>query len=295
MVAMFKSLESTGLREFLGCPYVLYEGDLENFFAAALFELSTEGLPFMDDVPKALINAARKDFSASGELIKTSCKKKEMKVEFRLLNDILAKTVTAKAGSFDAITHERFLLMAAIHGGIKINWSKFLFDILKAMVTKSSKQAKGFAAQICVLLKGAPDLTLGESKTFPPLKLELVKDFRCEFSVCLHERSSLLMICWKAHPAVLVAPICPCVKAYPRRLAKGFCGDSAARSRNLLASVVADRYFKLFIPELEESLDVLGLQELFGITFFEILYCGKYKSCLATRRNVKDLVVFIRG
>ncbi|KZV36752.1 hypothetical protein F511_26925 [Dorcoceras hygrometricum] len=43
------------------------------------------------------------------------------------------------------------------------------------MVTKSSKQAKGFAAQICVLLKGAPDLTLGESKTFPPLKILTVK------------------------------------------------------------------------------------------------------------------------
>ncbi|KZV30844.1 pentatricopeptide repeat-containing protein mitochondrial [Dorcoceras hygrometricum] len=60
----------------------------------------------MDDVPKELITIAKKDFPASGELLKTSCKKKEMKVEFRLLNDILAKTVTAKAGSFDAVTHE---------------------------------------------------------------------------------------------------------------------------------------------------------------------------------------------
>ncbi|KZV30244.1 hypothetical protein F511_40839 [Dorcoceras hygrometricum] len=91
MVSLFKSLESTGLRGFLGCPSILYEGDLENFFATALvrenaviscvrgkfieiseelfagsFELPTEGLTSMDDVPKALINAARKDFSASG-------------------------------------------------------------------------------------------------------------------------------------------------------------------------------------------------------------------------------------
>ncbi|KZV48185.1 hypothetical protein F511_20318 [Dorcoceras hygrometricum] len=129
----------------------------------------------MDELPKDLINEARKAFSASGELIKTSCKKKEMKVEFCLLNDILAKTVTTKAGSFDAVTHERFLLMTAIHGGIKINLSRFLFDILKDMVTPSSKQAKGFAAQICVLLKGAPDLTLEESKNFPPLKILDVK------------------------------------------------------------------------------------------------------------------------
>ncbi|KZV21049.1 hydrolase [Dorcoceras hygrometricum] len=73
------------------------------------------------------------------------------------------------------VTHERILLMTAIHGCIKINWSRFLFDILKDMVTPSSKQAKGFAAQICVLLKGVPDLTLGESKTFPPLKILTVK------------------------------------------------------------------------------------------------------------------------
>ncbi|KZV19150.1 hypothetical protein F511_10041 [Dorcoceras hygrometricum] len=98
-----------------------------------------------------------------------------MNVEFRLLNDILAKTVTSKAGSFDAVTHERFLLMTSIHYGIKINWRKFLFKILKEMVTSSSKQARGFAVQICFLLKGAPDLTFGDSKTFPPLKILTVK------------------------------------------------------------------------------------------------------------------------
>ncbi|KZV15813.1 hypothetical protein F511_21636 [Dorcoceras hygrometricum] len=86
-------------------------------------------------------------------------------------HDILAKSVTVKAGSFDAVTHECFLLMMAIHFGLKINWSKILFDILKGMVTKTSKQAKGFAAQICVLLKGAPNLTLGEAKTFPRQKI----------------------------------------------------------------------------------------------------------------------------
>ncbi|KZV24032.1 hypothetical protein F511_26207 [Dorcoceras hygrometricum] len=35
MVAMFKALESTGLRGFLGCPSVLYEKDLESFFSNA--------------------------------------------------------------------------------------------------------------------------------------------------------------------------------------------------------------------------------------------------------------------
>ncbi|KZV52932.1 hypothetical protein F511_18044 [Dorcoceras hygrometricum] len=98
-----------------------------------------------------------------------------MKFEFRLLNDILAKTIKVKAGSFDAVTHERFLMMAAIHGGVKINWGRLLFNLLKDMVTPSSKQARGFAVQICIILKGAPYLKLGESKAFPPLKILTAK------------------------------------------------------------------------------------------------------------------------
>ncbi|KZV25597.1 hypothetical protein F511_33981 [Dorcoceras hygrometricum] len=35
MVNMFKALESTGLRGFLGCPSVLYEQALEKFFDTA--------------------------------------------------------------------------------------------------------------------------------------------------------------------------------------------------------------------------------------------------------------------
>ncbi|KZV47095.1 hypothetical protein F511_32626 [Dorcoceras hygrometricum] len=43
------------------------------------------------------------------------------------------------------------------------------------MVTPFSKQARGFAMQICIILKGAPDLELGESKAFPPLKILTAK------------------------------------------------------------------------------------------------------------------------
>ncbi|KZV16675.1 splicing factor 3B subunit 1-like [Dorcoceras hygrometricum] len=62
MAAMFKALESSGLRGFLGCSSGIYEADLVAFLQNAL------------------------------------------------------------AGSFDAMTHERFLLMTAIHYGLKINW-----------------------------------------------------------------------------------------------------------------------------------------------------------------------------
>ncbi|KZV15959.1 hypothetical protein F511_25376 [Dorcoceras hygrometricum] len=156
MVAMFKALESTGLHGFLGCSSVHYEQELEQFCSTSfvrdnevlscfqgklvaisedrfvgVFELPTEGLTDVSEVPNNLIFDSRSDFSAGGEQLKTSCKKREMKFEFRLLNDILAKSV--KAGSFDAVTHERFLLMTAIHFGIKVNWSQILFGILKKM------------------------------------------------------------------------------------------------------------------------------------------------------------------
>ncbi|KZV34454.1 hypothetical protein F511_21229 [Dorcoceras hygrometricum] len=110
-----------------------------------------------------------------GEQLNTSCKKREMKYEFCLLNDILAKTMTVKAVSFDAVTHERFLMMSAIHGGIEVIWGRLFFNIFKDMVTPALKQARGFAVQICILLQGAPDLELGESKEFPPLKILTAK------------------------------------------------------------------------------------------------------------------------
>ncbi|KZV22871.1 hypothetical protein F511_18505 [Dorcoceras hygrometricum] len=183
MVQMFKALESSELRGFLGCSSAIYEDALMKFFQnasvrdnkfvgsvqgkeveiseelfAGTFELLTEGLTVMTDVPKDLVFDARSAFSMSSEHIKTSCKKREMKFEFRLLNDTMAKTVAVKASSFDAVTHERFLMMYAIHGGVKVNWGRLFF---KNMVTPASKQARGFAVQICNLLKGAQDLDLG--------------------------------------------------------------------------------------------------------------------------------------
>ncbi|KZV16291.1 interaptin [Dorcoceras hygrometricum] len=54
---------------------------------------------------------------------------------------------------------------------IKVNWSEILFEVLKEMVNRTTRRAKGFIAQICILLKGDPAVTMGEAKTFPPLKI----------------------------------------------------------------------------------------------------------------------------
>ncbi|KZV36906.1 hypothetical protein F511_08718 [Dorcoceras hygrometricum] len=191
MVNMFKALESTGLRDFLGCSSVLYEQELEQFFDTALvqdgditcvvsgkyvaisedkfagiFNLPTEGLTDLSEVRNNLVLQERTLFSKLSVPVQFSCKKRLMKYEFRLLNDILAKSITVKAGSFDAV-----LMMTAIHFGIKVNWSKIIFEVLKEMVDITTKRSKGFAAQICVLLKSDPAVTLGEAKTFPPLKI----------------------------------------------------------------------------------------------------------------------------
>ncbi|KZV21837.1 pentatricopeptide repeat-containing protein mitochondrial [Dorcoceras hygrometricum] len=191
MVHMFKALESTGLCGFLRCPSVLYEQELEQFFDTALvkdgdityvvfgkyvaipedrfagiFNLPTEGLTDMSEVPNNLVLQARTLFSNSSVLVQFSCKKRLMKYEFRLLNDILAKSITVKAGSFDAVTH--VLVQKEID---EVNWSKILFEVLKEMVDRTTKRAKWFADQICVLLKSDPAVTLGEAKTFPPLKI----------------------------------------------------------------------------------------------------------------------------
>ncbi|KZV51517.1 hypothetical protein F511_36758 [Dorcoceras hygrometricum] len=167
MVNMFRALETTGLRGFLGCPSVFYEQELEQFFDTALIQ---DG-----DVSavsgKYVEISVRTMFSNSGKPVQFSCKKRLLKYEFRLLNDILAKSITVKAGSFDAVNHERFLKMTAIHFWIKVNWSEIIFEVLKEMLDRTTRRSKGFAAQICVLLKGDPAVTLGEAKTFPPLKI----------------------------------------------------------------------------------------------------------------------------
>ncbi|KZV21157.1 protease Do-like 12, mitochondrial [Dorcoceras hygrometricum] len=121
MVRMFRALEATGLRGFLGCPFVLYEQELEQFFDTTFVQdgdvvcaVSGKFVAIYEDSLQATL------FYKTGVPVQFSCKKRLMKYEFRLLNDILANSITVKAGSFDVVTHERFLMMTAIHFGIKV-------------------------------------------------------------------------------------------------------------------------------------------------------------------------------
>ncbi|KZV46269.1 hypothetical protein F511_10403 [Dorcoceras hygrometricum] len=151
IVAMFGALVASSLKGFLGCPAIFYEDALTEFFQngsvrdgmvvstiqgtsveiseeifAGAFELSMDGLTDLSEIPEDLVFDARSIFSDSGKQVSTSCKKREIKIEFRLLSDILAKSIFVKAGSFDDVTHERFLLMDAITGGVRINWGRIM-------------------------------------------------------------------------------------------------------------------------------------------------------------------------
>ncbi|KZV19906.1 hypothetical protein F511_27981 [Dorcoceras hygrometricum] len=157
MVSMFQALMASGLAGFLGCPAVIYEDALVDFFEnasvregviistvagqlveiseewfAESFELPVDGLGDLSEIPKDVIFDARSIVSLSGEPISLSGRKNQMKFEFRLLCDIMAKAISVKAGS---------------------------------------NQAKGFAIQISLMLENIPNLELGASSEFPASKI----------------------------------------------------------------------------------------------------------------------------
>ncbi|KZV38455.1 hypothetical protein F511_41291 [Dorcoceras hygrometricum] len=196
MVSMFQALIASGLEGFLGCTAVVYETALVDFFEnasvrdgviistvaaqlveiseewfAEMFELPVDGLADVSEIPKDKIFYARSIVSMTGEPVILSGLKSQMKIHYRLLCNIMAKSISMKAGSFNALTVEKFSLMTAVVCRVKMNWGRVLFGILKKMVTSGTKQAKGFAIQISLLLANVPNLELGESSEFPSSKI----------------------------------------------------------------------------------------------------------------------------
>lgn len=76
----------------------------------------------------------------------------------------------AKAESFAIATLEKFQIITAILKGTCINWSSFLFGILKNMF-QSTKLSKGFAIQLCYIFSDSDlledeDVTTHKYKVF---------------------------------------------------------------------------------------------------------------------------------
>lgn len=91
-------------------------------------------------------------FSASGKPLKILDAKRELKFKYQLLDDVAAKGIFSKAGSFASWTLENFQVMTATVRGIKVNWSSIMFSTLKNMV-QLTKRLKGYVIQLSILLK----------------------------------------------------------------------------------------------------------------------------------------------
>ncbi|KZV35899.1 hypothetical protein F511_10366 [Dorcoceras hygrometricum] len=89
-----------------------------DMFAEA-FGLPTGGLVGFLDILTETVMEMQRNFSDTDVPFRAPNKKKEMKMEYILLHDIVAKALCAKAGSFDVVTNEKFYLMVAISAGLK--------------------------------------------------------------------------------------------------------------------------------------------------------------------------------
>ncbi|KZV17031.1 hypothetical protein F511_20830 [Dorcoceras hygrometricum] len=160
MVRMFKYLEETGLNRFLEASSSVLEGDVTEFFS------NEKVIAWAITVVEM-----RRKFSGTDLPFRASNKKNEMKIEYRLLHDIVAKKLCAKAGSIDVVTSEKFDLMVAISAGLKVNWAQVLFHILIAMVHNPSRQSQCFVVQFSVLLKRLVKSDLGKAVKLHPQKM----------------------------------------------------------------------------------------------------------------------------
>ncbi|KZV19177.1 hypothetical protein F511_08823 [Dorcoceras hygrometricum] len=169
MSLMFKSLGDTGLEDFLAATGSVYEHAVVEFFTNAkviaetivsfvanrklilakeifveYFGLPTEGMTRFLYFPKEKVDEIKIRFFASAVPFLVSSKKREMKIEYYLLHDIVEK-LCAKAGSFDMVTSEKLNFMIAITAWVRVNWAQVLFQVLLGMVDNPRRQSQGYA------------------------------------------------------------------------------------------------------------------------------------------------------
>ncbi|KZV39501.1 hypothetical protein F511_36824 [Dorcoceras hygrometricum] len=150
MVAMFEAQVASGLKGFLGCSSAIFETALVEFFHV---ELSVQG---------------------DGMVVSTVLGK-----QVAFSEELFASTFALPLEGLTDL-HEvpkDFVLEArrAFSHDVKVNWGRLLFNIFKDIVKPGSRQARGYAVQICILLKNVPNLELGDSKELPPLKVLTAK------------------------------------------------------------------------------------------------------------------------
>ncbi|KZV34410.1 hypothetical protein F511_34719 [Dorcoceras hygrometricum] len=127
MVKMFNSLVETRLKGFLEVKCSMFEVSVIEFFANQ--KVITGTIVSFITNRKMVVT---KDVFAEG-----TKQEEEMKVEYRLLHDIVAKALCSKAGSFDVVTSEKFDLMVAISVDLKMSF--ILERLVKADLGESVK------------------------------------------------------------------------------------------------------------------------------------------------------------
>ncbi|KZV35769.1 hypothetical protein F511_33267 [Dorcoceras hygrometricum] len=153
MVCMFKSLEDTGLEGFLAASGSVYEAAVVEFFAnakviagtivsfvtnrklaltkevfAESFGLPIEGIVGLLDIPKNIVAEMRSRFSGSDVPFRAPSKKKELKMEFRVLHDNCGKGFLCKGrvirydlGELVKLHPQKMLTNKSVHTYIKKN------------------------------------------------------------------------------------------------------------------------------------------------------------------------------
>lgn len=111
-------------------------------FADAL-DLPTSDIDLLTAVPNGNMEFWARQMTFSGALMIQHGDKKDLKMEFRWLANIVAKSILAKAGAYEKITLEKLQTMVLIASQIQVNWSDILFHILSEMV-RGRNQSQGF-------------------------------------------------------------------------------------------------------------------------------------------------------
>lgn len=169
-------LDASGLRKFLGCGQSYSAEIVTEFFANAsvrngivlstvrgkacsisqynfadALDLPTSGIDLLSAVPDGNMEIWANQMTLFDALMTQHGDKKDLKMEFRWLANIVAKSILTKGGAYDKITLEKLQTMVLIASQIRVNWSDILFHIFSEMV-RGRNQSQGFAVQICYLL-----------------------------------------------------------------------------------------------------------------------------------------------
>ncbi|KZV52924.1 hypothetical protein F511_19080 [Dorcoceras hygrometricum] len=180
MIAMFEALVASGLNGFLGCMSDIFESSLIEFYQNAsvrddkfvstvqgklveiseevfsrTFQLPVKGLIDIHEVSKDLIFDARTEFSLNGEQLTTSCKKRELKIEYMLLSDIVANRLRLRRLAFltslnkDIAAKEENVLTWAETDSVQVALQRKVYILAKYRESLLRKFLESRKANIC--------------------------------------------------------------------------------------------------------------------------------------------------